>query len=301
MALNFKTSNRLLDNLFEGIRIIDAEKRIIYWNRALEDLTGYSRETVLGKSCVEGMGTCFDEAGKSLCEDFCVFSKPLSTDEIRTIDKTYILHQDGYRKPVAVRIVPIDDDAGKTMGTIEIINDLSQAVFTKQLINNLRRLAMFDTETDLPNRRYFEHALNAKLAETARYGLVCGVLFIRIDHFDKLARDCGDSGDQIIRLTAGMLSNALRPFDVLCRWRGEFFVILVSNVLKQQLFLVGDRLREIFHQSTLTIASRDFKFTVSIGGAVSNANDTCNTMLFRAAKNMFHVRKYGGNGVLIEN
>jgi GGDEF domain-containing protein len=65
--------------------------------------------------------------------------------------------------------------------------------------------------------------------------------------------------------------------------------------------LVGDRLREIFEQSTLTIASKELKFTVSIGGAVSNADDTSNKIQFRAAKNMFSVKKYGGNGVLIES
>jgi hypothetical protein len=85
----------------------------------------------LGKTCEKGLGTFFDETGKNLCESFCIFANSLAPEEIRTIDKAYILHQDGYRKPVSIRIVPIEDDAGKIMGAVEILDDLSQSVFAK--------------------------------------------------------------------------------------------------------------------------------------------------------------------------
>jgi predicted signal transduction protein with EAL and GGDEF domain len=99
----------------------------------------------------------------------------------------------------------------------------------KQLINNLRRLAMFDTQTDLPNRR-FSNKLSVQSSPKLLATVCFWCAFVRIDNFDKLTRDYNDSGDPNYTSCGWHVWAMQYAHSMFCAEARRIFVILVSNV-----------------------------------------------------------------------
>ncbi len=76
----FKT---LMDNLAEGVYLVDAERRIQYWNEGAAEITGFPAEEVVGKGCSDGILSHVDGAGHSLCQGGCPISATLSDGKVR--------------------------------------------------------------------------------------------------------------------------------------------------------------------------------------------------------------------------
>jgi len=116
---------RVLDCLFDGVYVVDHDRRIIYWNRGAESITGYTRDDVMGKCCSENLLNHVDEDGNLLCQGHCPLVVTLQTgEEIRA--KVYPLHKDGHRFPIETHIAPIRDEEDEIIAAIEVFRDISQ-------------------------------------------------------------------------------------------------------------------------------------------------------------------------------
>ncbi|HBG14345.1 MAG TPA: sensor domain-containing diguanylate cyclase, partial [Synergistaceae bacterium] len=89
------------------------------------------------------------------------------------------------RKPVSVRVIPMRDEKGQIMGAVELFTDLTGKEAYMLRVKELEVLAMVDSLTGLPNRRFMENELSTRIEERKRIGVPFGVLFIDIDHFKK--------------------------------------------------------------------------------------------------------------------
>ena len=96
----------------------------------------------------------------------------------------------------------------------------------------LERIAYIDSLTGLPNRRYAEITLHARMDELQRYGWLFGVIFIDIDNFksvnDRYGHQCGD---EVLKTVAKTLQNSVRSFDVISRWGGEEYLAVIAPQL----------------------------------------------------------------------
>jgi diguanylate cyclase (GGDEF)-like protein len=95
----------------------------------------------------------------------------------------------------------------------------------------MERMAKEDALTGLPNRRQLEQALGARVAEASRYGRRLAVLFIDLDNFKQINDSFGhETGDELLTVTAERMRQSLREFDLLARFGGDEFVVILSNV-----------------------------------------------------------------------
>ncbi|MGE5680135.1 MAG: PAS domain-containing protein [Bacillota bacterium] len=115
----------VLNGIADGVYIVDKQRRIIYWNKAAEEMTGYKAEEVLGYRCSEDILNHIDENGLPLCLDACPLSKALSKGESVKL-KTYPLHKNGKRFPVMAHVSPIKSNDGKIIAAIEVFRDISK-------------------------------------------------------------------------------------------------------------------------------------------------------------------------------
>ena len=93
---------------------------------------------------------------------------------------------------------------------------------------------MFDTLTELANRRYAEMKLSAMLDEAKNYDRSFGILFIDVDLFKKINDGYGHVvGDMILKMVSKTMLNRLRLDDILSRWGGDEFLAIVTNVNKE--------------------------------------------------------------------
>ncbi len=292
----------LLDKLYDGICCIGPDRRINYWNRAAERITGWS-----GPEVVDG-GLCFevlahtDGRGEPHCRVDCLAEQTLVDGQPREGDY-FIRHRDGHRVPVSTRIEALRDLGGATTGAVLIFHDNSSRIAARSVIESLRKLAMIDPLTGLANRRYLERAITGKVDEYRRYGLSFGLLFIDIDHF-KQVNDCygHEVGDRVLWTTAQVMSTAIRCSDILGRWGGEEFLALILNVHREELLLVAEKLRAGVERTLIECEGGPLQVTVSIGGVQADAERELDreALVRRADELMYRSKHTGRNRVSLD-
>jgi len=287
----------LIDNLGEGIYILDRSRRITYWNRGAERLTGYSRDEVLGRNCAGGLLQHMDPNGRLLCNDGCPMEATMR-DGREKVAELFLHHKQGHRVPITVRAIPIRGIAGEIVGAVEVFNDISGQVLAAERIRELEALSLIDPLTGAGNRRYSEIQLTSRLAEKKRYGLPVGLLFVDVDRFKSVNDRHGHAaGDEVLRVVGKTLANALRGGDFLGRWGGEEFVVLVGGLEKQRLTEAGGRLRALVASSSVP-AVPGLEVTVSIGVTEARSDDTVASVVARADALMYEAKKRGRDRVV---
>jgi PAS domain S-box-containing protein len=121
--LSEKTT-RLLDCVFDGVYIVDTARRIVFWNKGAEAITGYSAAEVIGHSCKDNILNHINEEGVLLCRTACPLVRAIQTDS-RIEEKVFPLHKDGRRVPVSTHVAPIKNEAGRIIGAIEVFRDIA--------------------------------------------------------------------------------------------------------------------------------------------------------------------------------
>jgi diguanylate cyclase (GGDEF)-like protein/PAS domain S-box-containing protein len=288
----------LLDNLYDGVYFVDKERRITYWNKAAERITGYTAAEVVGKSCSDDILVHVDREGNNLCLGMCPLGDTIADGRARFSD-VYLQHRDGHRLHVFVRAARILDEHGEVAGGIEVFTDTPPAAETYERYAELERLAFLDPLTGLANRRYAEITLGARLEELERYGWHFGVIFIDIDRFKDVNDRCGhDIGDEVLKMVAKTLQNSVRPFDVVSRWGGEEYVAVIAHVEGKKLVTIANRCRALVEQSRYN-AEKPVSVTVSLGVTLARQGDTVESIIKRADQLMYKSKAAGRNTVTV--
>jgi diguanylate cyclase (GGDEF)-like protein/PAS domain S-box-containing protein len=291
----------ILDNLYDGIFFVDKEGCITYWNKGATSLTGYSAADVKGRNYCD-IFQPLDKQGRHLCEsDSCPIRRVFDVSTLTEVE-AYICHKEGHLLPISIRIAPIREVGQQYVVAVEIHSSSSPRYAMRQRLEELQELAMHDPLTGIANRRFVEINLAARLEEFRRYGFDFSVLFIDADHFKNINDTHGHSiGDRILKMISATVANSLRSFDIIGRWGGEEFVVLLINTKKEDLYNLADRLRRLVEKSVLTLDSGEtLKITVSIGATAAQQGDTVDLLVERADKLMFESKRRGRNLVSVE-
>jgi diguanylate cyclase (GGDEF)-like protein/PAS domain S-box-containing protein len=300
---NFLTDTlyyKLLDNLYEGVYIVDQDRKIIYWNDAAEKMTGYKRSEIIGRPCWDDILMHIDNDGNAQCNDNCILKAVMQEGKNKEAE-LFFHHREGYRVPVIVRVAPIIGENGSVLGAAQIFSDNYSGQDLTRKIRELERMALLDPLTKLGNRRYGEMNLTNKLRELKRYGWSFGVLFIDIDKFKDVNDTYGHAaGDRVLRLMAATINNGLRSSDVVSRWGGEEFVAFVTNVDEEKLHYVAEKLRTVVEMSPVPVDGGDMHMTISIGATVAQKKDSANDIIKRADSLMYTAKQMGRNKVVVE-
>ena len=243
----------VLDNLYDGVYFLDRNRQIFFWNKGAERITGYRAADVVGRSCADDILCHVDKQGHHLCRDGCPAAEVLNDGQRRETE-VYLRHKNGYRKPVRIRVAPIEDASGRIVGAMEIFSDDTSPESLRRRVALLEKLSSLDPLTHLPNRRSMEATSASRLAETHRYEVSFGVLFIDIDHFKSVNDTHGhETGDHVLRLVAKTLARSLRPFDLAGRWGGEEFLAVILNVDTIDLGVVAELFRALIAEKGIPI------------------------------------------------
>lgn len=289
----------ILENISDAVYFTDRERRILYWNRAAYELTGFKSEEVVGKKCSDNILQHVDENGKNLCLDGCPLSYAMKYDA-PTKAKVYLHHKDGHRIPVVVMANPIKDKNGKIVGAVEVFFDNSYVEQLQEQIKNLKEAAMLDELTKLSNRRYIELSLQAKILEAQRYNRLYGILFIDLDNFKDVNDNYGHVvGDKILKMVATTLRNNVRYFDIVGRLGGDEFVVIAEVKSKENLKLLANKLLTLIKESYLIENGKKISVDASIGGYIISPMDTVEQALQKVDMLMYESKKRGKGAVTL--
>lgn len=205
---------------------------------------------------------------------------------------------------------PIDDPSFISLSATMMFVDAWRSLFliigvvmmTAELHQvSLLKMAMSDPLTGLLNRRAFESLL-AKMQQGSESTSRCvALLLLDLDHF-KLINDTHghEAGDEVLQQFAQQLTQVYRQQDICCRYGGEEFLILLTDVTEQKAFMIAERIRMQLHTNVPQYNGTAIPLTVSIGVAVTTLEDfELGAMTRRTDKALYRAKSEGRDRVVL--
>ena len=159
----------------------------------------------------------------------------------------------------------------------------------------LERMATLDALTGLPNRYLLDEQLTLRVAEAERFGRKLALLFIDLDNFKNINDSFGhEAGDKLLKIVAERMSGCLRSYDLLSRFGGDEFVILLSSMPgAKQIEHVARKVFEAL-QPMIQVAERELFVSVSIGISIYPDDAESPSDLLRTADAAMYTAKEAG-------
>jgi len=175
----------------------------------------------------------------------------------------------------------------------EALFNMSQKVADTQ--NALELLSSTDQLTALSNRRKLEECLEQKLKESTR-GSSFSIIMIDIDRFKTINDTYGhEIGDHVLVHTARLMRESIRTSDMLGRWGGEEFLLILPQTSLEGALVIAEQMRSKIYQFTFEHYPQ--RVTMSFGVATHHAGDTPNSILRRADNALYRAKNSGRNRI----
>jgi two-component system cell cycle response regulator len=172
----------------------------------------------------------------------------------------------------------------------------------KLAMEKMAELSTKDELTDLHNRRYFMEFAEREVAGAARYGHRLSLMLMDIDFFKQINDSHGHpAGDEVLKHTARILKNSIRRYDVVCRYGGEEFAVIMPNTFLEDARTFCERLRKKINQTKVRYDAKEIQFTVSIGLAqfTPETDKSIGHLIKRADESLYAAKELGRNQVVV--
>ncbi len=181
-------------------------------------------------------------------------------------------------------------------------------LLTQEELQHMEQVALTDPLTGLPNHRTMMDQIDKELAHCQRTQESCAVVFVDLDHFKHINDTWGHrAGDMVLREASSRLKKDIRPGDMVGRYGGEEFVMILSNMNIQTAKQAVERFRIalaeepcILEPGEGILVRNSIAFTASIGVAVYGEHGTTREALIEAAdRAMYYAKQNGRNQVCL--
>lgn len=171
----------------------------------------------------------------------------------------------------------------------------------KRYQGKIQAQAILDSLTELPNRRGFDLLAAQAMHEAQREPKPLAALLLDLDHFKVLNDTYGHlAGDQVLIGFARDLESCLRHSDIVCRWGGEEFIVLLKGTDGETGLMIAEKIRQHVEQQRYAYNDKALQLTVSIGLTTLQTDDTLHTLLSRADHAMYRAKQAGRNRTCVE-
>ncbi|NLI20006.1 MAG: diguanylate cyclase [Clostridiales bacterium] len=288
----------IFENLNDGVYYVDRDRRITFWNKGAERISGFSSDEVINTHCYDNVLMHTNDEGTQLCIRGCPLLDSIQTNQTN-VASVYLQHKKGYRVPVSVRTIPLEEK-GEVYGAVEIFQVQHERMESLYNVEELKTLALTDQLTALPNRRYTETFLQSRISEHQALGIQFGVLFLDIDHFKRFNDQYGHGvGDDVLRILAQTFTNNLRNGDFIGRWGGEEFVGICVCPDEDSLRQAAERIRILVEKTSIPYEDHALSVHISIGATLYQANETAEQVIRRADGLLYTSKANGRNRVTL--
>jgi diguanylate cyclase (GGDEF)-like protein len=163
-------------------------------------------------------------------------------------------------------------------------------------VDTLERLAVTDPLTGLANRRGGERSVASEISRARRQRSALSCIFIDIDNFKRINDTFGhQAGDRLLRDLSDLLRHTLRAYDILVRWGGEEFLLILPGVTLDQARRLAERIRAAVERlDTQGLGP----VTISAGTAALDTSYDFETMLMAADRRLYEAKSTGRNTVV---
>jgi diguanylate cyclase (GGDEF)-like protein len=185
---------------------------------------------------------------------------------------------------------------------VTITEQTAMALVNLRLQENLRLLSIRDPLTGLYNRRYLQEALEREIRRAKRSHRSLGLIILDLDHFKRFNDTFGHiAGDMVLRSVAEFIQTKVREEDVVCRYGGEEFLLILPEISRPDLSQRAEQLRLGLQSLTINYNEEILdSITGSLGVAVYPDHGATAELLFQTADTaLYHAKQRGRNRVVV--
>jgi diguanylate cyclase (GGDEF)-like protein len=288
----------VVDGLSDGVIVLDTHDRIVDFNPAASHLFPDLDGDALGRPVSEvlafhpgllvsiGQAEAGDSAPDTVVAEL---SMALPGDEAGDVPES---------RHFTMALTGIRGRSGRLLGHSVLLHDVTRSV---ELLRQVERLATTDALTELLTRKAFLELGEREMTRARRQGFPIWLVKLDLDHF-ALVNDLygSDTGDEVIRAVAGACRRTLRAFDLVGRYGGEEFAMLLPHLTAMEAEEAAERLRSAVE--ALAVRKDDQFVTVTasvgLGGTDCAAHEFINDLLAPADSALRRAREAGGNRVV---
>lgn len=173
-----------------------------------------------------------------------------------------------------------------------------------QRFSSIKNIALYDTLTNLYNRRYFDERLGLVTQKSFYEGVALSLVMIDIDHFKKVNETFGHTeGDKVLREVAGLLRNSVRKKDTVARYGGEEFILILPEAGLEESSMIAERIRRLVESTPFEVNRAHMNLTVSLGisNFPSHRARSKEELVKMADQALYDAKRGGRNRVCIYN
>lgn len=287
---NWGLITQSLDRLSEGITIIDADDKLVLFNTQAAEYLGIETDSIAVGVSLHDL--VVSETGEKVSDPGSLLIQQL--DVSRQGKPQFFEREVGEGKILSVRANPIPGG-----GVITLYTDITERkAFEKRLID----MATRDELTGLINRREFFTLAAHEEERAKREGHVVSVMMLDADYFKKINDTFGHSaGDDVLRDLADNCRKIFRKTDVVGRYGGEEFAVMLPGAEEKMAKIIAERIRSSIEASTVKHDDEDINYTVSIGIACATGKDVkIEELLDRADRALYTAKAEGRNRAVFD-
>jgi len=296
-----------LNTMAEGVLVLDKRGHIVLANEALVSKLNTQEDKLIGVRA-DDIGLINEHSNTP--EHF-PWNRAQSTNHKQMKTRMRLEFGDNRRISFSVNSVPILDERGRSQGTINSFDDVTEieeknALVAKMLKNlvekqndieqknkELHHLATRDALTDCYNRRYLFDALNDVFSRQEGAQSEFGVIMLDIDKFKRINDTYGHGfGDDVIKAVANVIKKQTRKDDIVARFGGEEFCVLLSEITPERAFQVAEKCRKTIEASPVDgiIVTASFGVT-----SLSYGANSPNELIIQADQALYYSKEHGRN------
>nr|WP_320023990.1 diguanylate cyclase [uncultured Acetobacterium sp.] len=279
----FKERSKYLQTLIsigDGVMVVDPDGKIEMLNKIAQHLTGWSMEAAEGRHYKEVFVLSHDD---NVGEIIDPIEKVMVTDEIQELKNHALLtSKDGKVYHLEDSAAPIKDESGVTIGVVLVFRDVTEK---KEQQKAIEYLSFHDALTGLYNRRFLEEELLR--LDTVR-NLPISIIMGDVNGL-KLTNDIfGHAhGDIFLKKIAEVMKRICRSDDIIARWGGDEFVILLPQTTSQQASQIMNRIKIEFARDGIKV----IKGNISLGCDVKTSIDQSIMACLESAEEKMYAAK----------
>ncbi len=293
---------QLLWDSCDGLMVIDERRRILAMNHALERLMGRRVQDVAGSEC-SALLACQDARGCPLANhpERCPGLKAVRRRRPVAAAEYTIAADQGRRLPVSTSYTPLRcSSAGTTWALVAVRTNAVQ----KRRERHLAEQAMRDPLTTLPNRAGFMEACASEFARASRHPRPLAVAMADLDGLKTYNDTYGHlAGDELLKTVGGALRIGRRSGEVVGRYGGDEFAVLLPETAAPGAMVAAERLRQTVTEFSMAHASAAGgappSLTLSVGIAVFPDDGPTLSALLRTADQRLYEAKHRGRNQVV--
>ncbi len=256
--------NNIYDSIIDPFVILDRNFKIIRANNAYASLKNRTVEELINKTCYRVL-----EGRDSVC-DGCVIEKTLKLGRTCVKEKR-VIRPDGTQAWLELYTYPLYDQDNQITHVIEYTRDITDKKNAEEqrqrMIEELERISRTDSVTGLYNRRALLELLEYNLKRSQRYKTRLSVILTDIDRFKFINDNYGHPvGDEIIRRVGRLIKDTLRASDIMGRYGGDEFLLILSDTGLDGAMELAERIRRVVEKTDFVINENlVLRITISLG------------------------------------